>query len=305
MKLYAAGFNAWGQLSFDQPADADMGEPDDIHGFSLILEDARIDVVTSRGDLVAGVIASDAARMSGADCLSCSALNGRVVVYDAKEGIIRQYASAQQPSASGHGQSEEFSFELPGIVQLVAYDVGFAALTSQGKVWVWGDGRFPECLGRGVEDVVAERPGLVAALEDLPSGPITKIAAGGYAFAAVTRGQDMYCWGRYLGRQQHRPVLEELAGEPEPVVVTQGQGDGQQELDVADVGVGEAHMIVLATDGRVYVVGSNANGQLGLGKGVESTAPSSWTKIDGISADGQRVAGVYAGPRSSFIVIDS
>ena len=193
-------------------------------------------------------------------------------------------------------------------MQLVAYDVGFAALTSQGSVWTWGDGRFPECLGRGVEDAVAERPGLAAALEDLPSGPITKIAAGGYVLAAVTHGQDMYCWGRYLGQQQHTPVLEELAGEPEPVVVTQGQGDGQQqelELDVVDVGVGDAHMIVLAADGRVYVVGSNANGQLGLGRGVARTAPSAWVQIDGIPASGQRVVGVYAGPRSSFIVVDS
>ena len=45
MKLYAAGFNAWGQLSFGQPADTDTGEPDDMHVFSLVLEDACIDSV--------------------------------------------------------------------------------------------------------------------------------------------------------------------------------------------------------------------------------------------------------------------
>jgi hypothetical protein len=35
------------------------------------------------------------------------------------------------------------------VIRLVAYEVGFAALDSNGRVWTWGDERFTLCLGRG------------------------------------------------------------------------------------------------------------------------------------------------------------
>ncbi|CAK7198921.1 hypothetical protein SEUCBS139899_001589 [Sporothrix eucalyptigena] len=138
------------------------------------------------------------------------------------------------------------------VVQVVAYDVGFAALSTGGQVWTWGDARFPECLGRDVAVSPADNPGRVTALEDLPTGPIVKLAAGGYVLAALTRGRDLYCWGGYPGR---RPmVLEDLTGEPSPIVVLVTADEGNdKEADIADIGVGDGHMIVLTADGSDIV----------------------------------------------------
>lgn len=194
------------------------------------------------------------------------------------------------------------------MLQVVAYDVGFAALTSDGQVWTWGDPRFPESLGRDVAESPAESPGRVTALDDLPTGPIVKLAAGGYVLAAVSQGRDLYCWGGYSGR---KPVLPEgVTGEPTPVIVEVTTTDGDnEELDVVDIGVGGGHMIVLAADGSLYVIGSNANGQLGLGNEGqnddilrEEVRLSAWTKVNSLPPG--KGTTVYAGQRSSFVVIN-
>ncbi len=151
----------------------------------------------------------------------------------------------------------------------------------------------------------------MTALDDLPTGPIVKIAAGGFLLAALTQGRDLYCWGgHHPGRQQRLPALEGLTGEPAPVIVDLGEADDMVDTDLADVGVGDAHMIVLTADGAVCVTGSNANGQLGLGlddtEADDSDGGSPWVRVTkGLPAEDseQRVTAVYAGPRSSFIVV--
>lgn len=120
---------------------------------------------------------------------------------------------------------------------------------------------------------------------------MTKLAAGGYALAALTAGRDLYCWG-HAGRS---PILREhLSDTPEPLVI--------DDKDIIDVAIGDAHMLVLTADRQVYVVGDNTNGQLGL-PGV--TSASNWTSVDleTVGAAGQNVTGVAAGPKSSFLIV--
>lgn len=83
-----------------------------------------------------------------------------------------------------------------------------------------------------------------------------------------------------------------VSGEVTPVVV--------EEYDVADVGVGEGHVVVLTTTGEVFGIGSNGSGQLGLGEEVE--AVDEWTRIGG-GGEGREVVGVVAGERSTFLVV--
>lgn len=130
---------------------------------------------------------------------------------------------------------------------------------------------------------------MVSDLIDLPTGQIVKIAANGYTLAALTSGNDLYCWG---GHPAQAPIVQGLSGYPTPVVV----GDN----DVADVGVGESHMIALTTDGRVFVIGDNKNGQLGL----DTERAADWTKVNLSIRESQKVRGVTAGPRSSFITVE-
>lgn len=179
---------------------------------------------------------------------------------------------------------------LPTCSQLVAYDIGFAALTTTGRVYTWGDERYGACLGRELcDECPAEKPGLVIALQDLPTGPIAKIAAGGYMLAALTTGNDLYLWGGHPGR---KTVPVDVSDEPTPIVIN--------ELDIADVAVGEAHLIVLTTEGTVFVIGDNGNGQLGLP--IEST--DTWRQVDLNLKEGSRAIAVAAGPRNSFVIIE-
>jgi len=129
----------------------------------------------------------------------------------------------------------------------------------------------------------------VQQLQDLPTGPVARIAGGGYTLAALTAGDDLYCWGGHPGQ----PAVLDISGEPAPVVV--------EEHDISGVAVGSAHVVVLTTGGDVFAVGDNGNGQLGLGREVRTA--TSWTKVDVPLRDGQRVLSVAAGPRSSLLTV--
>lgn len=179
--------------------------------------------------------------------------------------------------------------------QIVAYDTGFAALTEEGHVYTWGDERYSACLGRDLTDsATGTAPGLVSDLVDLPTGPITRVAAGGYILAALTAGKDLYIWG-HAGRAAAAGLSRlEVTDVPTPVVI--------EDHDIVDVAVGEGHMIILTATGEVYAIGSNSNGQLGLGVDVKGV--DSWTRvIVGGLQELKGVVGVAAGPTNSFLIV--
>ena len=128
-------------------------------------------------------------------------------------------------------------------------------------------------------------------LDHLPTGPIVRIAAGGYTLAALTEGGDLYCWG---GRPGQRALIDGLSNMPIPVDVG--------EADVKDVAVGEHHILVLTTEGQVFVRGSNKNGQLGLGQSA-GTWVENWIRVANIPRDkGWEIIRVAAGPKTSFVI---
>lgn len=171
----------------------------------------------------------------------------------------------------------------------MAYETGFAALTHSGDVYTFGDERYSACLGRETSPASpADEPGLVTALHDLPTGPIRKIAVGGYVLAALTTGDDLYIWGGHPGR---KTVPADITDEPSPVDI--------EENDIADVAVGETHIIALTTSGDVFVIGDNGNGQLGLPR----ESGESWCRVLLDLKDDRRVVGVQAGARNSFLLV--
>ncbi|GAW25373.1 putative serine threonine-protein kinase nek9 [Rosellinia necatrix] len=298
MNLYVTGFNAWRQLEF-LSLETSIEEPDDIASFRKVLSDKLIEihyisltctiVVTSAGLQYAGSV-DDSARLvleqRRLSFMTAVAGNGVIAVYDGHDRIT-QHASLPQPGETEAGQIFN---GMHKIIQLVACETSFVALSADGKVWTWGDERYSATLGRDITiSSPAERPSLVEDLEDLPSGKIKKIAAGGYTVFALTDGHDLYAWG---GHPARRPIPETLSGSPSPLDV--------EENDIVDCAVGEAHMIVLTTKGDVYVAGDNTNGQLGLS--LEKTA--NWRKVP-MPPRGEDIIGVKAGQRSSFIVTKS
>lgn len=232
---------------------------------------------------------------------------------------LSQYNSIYSAlSGMSPGRTHEFAGPID---QFVAYDVGFAVLTVAGEVWTWGDDRYPGCLGRVVSaekyvyytyihlgDIKcralltfptvpspASLPGRVTDLEDLPTGKIIKIAAGGYTLGAITSGHDMYCWGGHPGRKEIIEGVSPSLG-PVPVVV-------EDDSDVVDVAVGDSHVIVLTDKVEVFVTGENVNGQLGVGDSL-AQSNGAWIKVS-LHLQNEVPVGVVAGPRSSFITTRS
>ena len=108
--------------------------------------------------------------------------------------------------------------------------------------------------------------------------------------AALTDGNDLYCWG---GRSGQASVLEELSDCPTPIDI-----EGQ---DVLDVAVGDNHIIALTIDRNVFIVGAGRNGQLGMKLGELRK----WREITLPLAEGQQVTGVHAGFKNSFVLVEN
>jgi alpha-tubulin suppressor-like RCC1 family protein len=137
----------------------------------------------------------------------------------------------------------------------------------------------------------AHIPGLVHDLTDLPTGSITKIAANGYMIGALTAGEDLYCWG-VQHRARTKPILDGLQDRPNLVDV-----DGK---DIEDFGIGDSHVIVLTVEDELWVIGDNANGQLG----IEAEEATTWTKVNIELEPDRSVVAVRAGPKCSFLIVE-
>lgn len=272
--------------------------------------------------------------------------NGHVAVYNPSTATITEYSTLQdilldlegtkgfqykehkhdnicagkpEPIPSERKPDRKVSFTgFPDIVQLLAYSIGFAALSSRGEVYTWGDERYAGCLGREVSDECpASHPSPIPLLSNLPTGPIRHLALcpQSYLLACLTEGNDLYVWcdPRRLppslrtlffdsGSDQQANGEDDFNG-PVPVVITDAEGN---EVDgIVDVAVGAEHMIALTDTGEVYVIGENGCGQLGLGEEVKYVmkwmkVPLSWDN----GGDGSKkvVKSVAAGPWASFLI---
>ncbi|TLD21124.1 hypothetical protein PspLS_09028 [Pyricularia sp. CBS 133598] len=305
MKLYTTGFNAWNQLDFNS-LDDQQQQPRDLYKLTHALSDDKITTIepyltytyveTGSGVKTAGAVPEEHTALREQFGRFSLAANNSVIETPVPVDKTRlsQYNSIYSAlSETSLVRTHEFAADID---QFVAYDVGFAVLTATGEVWTWGDDRYPGCLGRVVSaESPASLPGRVIDLDELPTGNIIKIAAGGYTLAAITSGHDLYCWGGHPGRKQIVEGVSPSLG-PVPVVV-------EDDSDVVDFAVGDSHAIVLTNKGEVFVTGENTNGQLGV---VDSPAQSNgtWIKV-GLNLENELPVGVAAGPRTSFITTKS
>lgn len=173
----------------------------------------------------------------------------------------------------------------------------------------------------------ANHPHAVTALDSLPTGKVIKIAAGGTILAALTSGNDLYAWGHPLRTEPFRAVaaareshsvtdacngsdndsardnpnqsssssfFNTLTGDPTPV-------DIDDWKDIADIAMGERHLLALTTEGRLFAIGDNTNGQLGLPAVKHAT--NVWTKVDVEIDKKAAIMGIAAGPRNSFVIV--
>ncbi|KAK2591742.1 hypothetical protein QQS21_010563 [Conoideocrella luteorostrata] len=316
MALFAAGFNAWNQLDFNAaPTDTD---PEDVWVFSKVLQDEGLErpraglcytlVRGSSGYHVAGtgvaaIDEKDVEQMYTA-CRAGNDLTLAVVApvpslisqdddVETPRRFIEKYACFQDY------KSRSKPTKLPcasPVQQVAAYEAGFLVLYQDGTVATLGDPRYQDCLAREVTE--KSPPYELCQVPDLTclGDPVKHVTAGGYILAALTESSSVYVWGRQSGGMGHRTFNSsfDVSGMPNYCEV---YGD----KDVQDIALGESHAIALTANGEVCVIGTNSNGQLGLGKSRDFHA-TAWTKLHLDLPTGHHVTGVAAGPRCSFIL---
>ncbi|KAK7977532.1 RCC1/BLIP-II [Apiospora saccharicola] len=297
MELYATGNNAWSQLTFEKTED-NLEEPIDLNSFQLVLKDPVLErpyaslactlVNTSNGVRTAGFpedwMHSQSLKDQILASLAAIAGNGAIAVYDGE--AVKQYQSGLHFQ---QGKTQSVFTSLRDVSQLVAYETGFAALSTTGQVWTWGDGRYEACISREVSDTSpADEPATVPELEDLPTGKVKKLAAAGYLLMALTEGSDLYVWGGHPGLPG---FLDDISASPSPVVI--------EDHDIADCAIGQSHAVVLTMSGGVYTAGTNANGQLGIA--TETDSP--WVRVPFSPGPGGAITSVACGLRNSFVIV--
>ncbi|KAK4195330.1 regulator of chromosome condensation 1/beta-lactamase-inhibitor protein II [Triangularia verruculosa] len=318
MSLYATGLNAWNQLDFTTPQKDQ--EPDDIFTFTCVLKDKHIDyirpfpsytlVYTTTNPLTpthtSGFIPKTHQNLSSSNPhhyhYFAEASNDITVIPNHPTNPT----PLQHPSLSHilnpPPSNPPITYPSLKISQLSAFATGFIALSPppEPQVYTWGDSRFTPCLARlPSPSHPAEFPSPITDLSSLPTGPIVKIAScsSGYLLAALTKGNDLYLWGHAGRCSEWYPDIPDT---PEPAVI--GDEGGK---DVKDVAVGQAHIIVLTTDGEVWGKGDNRSGQLGLGREVEMA--KEWTRLNidfGDDNGKRKMKGVWAGEMNSFLIVE-
>lgn len=130
-------------------------------------------------------------------------------------------------------------------------------------------------------------------VEDLKSllDKITRISSGGSLTAALTSNHDIYIWGG--GKVPGHPI-QLWSSTPSPLDLNY-----QEFLDVA---VGNNHVILLTTEHKVFVIGGNGSGQLGL---EDKDDQQDWTEITLPLNEDQHVTRVYAGYNYSFVLVEN
>jgi len=134
--------------------------------------------------------------------------------------------------------------EVPGVSDIIGLAAGgehSLALTSDGRVISWGDGRKGQ-LGLTGNKETNTRPRVIETLSTLH---IVAVSCGLHFSAALSDQGEIYLWG-----EEQNDVPTKL----------------QTNIKATTIACANGHCILLTENGDVYVWGKNADGELGLGK---------------------------------------
>ena len=109
-------------------------------------------------------------------------------------------------------------------------------------------------------------------VEGLEDEVIVKIAAGHSFSLALNKQGQLFCWGAVDGQTENelfypKPTQVKMSADIQPIV---------------QIACGYYHFMFLSNDGKVYVVGSNNFGQLGLGTKMTVMQPVYLKSLQGI-----------------------
>jgi Regulator of chromosome condensation (RCC1) repeat/Putative Ig domain len=189
----------------------------------------------------------------------------------------------QLASTAGNGSEAANATPLPAslpgaeapVVQLAAGDGSSFALTSDGRLYSFGENLYGElgrALGSGSE---AANP--TPARVNLPGAGagerIVEVAAGGAHSLALTSTGQLYAFGRnFYGQLGSTTGNGSDSANPTPAPLVLAGASGP----VGEIAAGEDHSLAVTSTGQLYAFGSNRFGQLGnpTGSGTELANPT-------------------------------
>ena len=147
-------------------------------------------------------------------------------------------------------------------------------LLDDGTLYSCGSNDF-EQLGH---DKSRKKPEQIVALE---TQFIMQIAAGHSFSLALNNQGQLFCWGAVSG------VRDDEYFHAKPAIIK-----NPNDASIVQIASGYYHFLMLTEDGKVYVMGLNNHGQLGLGNLVSSALPVYLISLQGIPV-GQIACGAY------------
>ena len=178
-------------------------------------------------------------------------------------------------------------------VQVVWLSAGYehmAACDLFGKVYSWGYGA-SGCLGHG-DKANLNSPKLIQALAQVK---VSYVQCGGYHNAALTEEGEVFVWGRADVNQLALDLAQVSKDEVgfvalQPVLLQELKNFS---VKVKDVACGEAHTLMLDSDGNLMAFGWSDDGQLGNGDG--ESLGKSLKNIESVAGVKGKVVKVAAG----------
>ena len=206
--------------------------------------------------------------------------------------------------ALGDGKNASSSVPVPvdrsgalagkSVVAIEAGDSHSLALTSDGKVFAWGDNTWGQ-LGTGnTSDGVVPMP--VVASGDLAGKFVVAIAAGNSHSLALTADGKLYAWGYNTYGQLGDGTT---TNQSVPVAVATGGVLAGKSLSA--IAASDSSSFAITSDGQVAAWGYNSSGQLGNGSTTNSLVPVTVTSSGALA--GRTVKSLAAGSSHGLLLL--
>lgn len=158
------------------------------------------------------------------------------------------------------------------VIEISCSDKHTLALTQDFLVYGWGTNECGQLgLGKTFEKTIS--PELIPFFKSFLSSSVCQIAVGHHHSAAVLSNGDLYTWGLGADGRLGYFVFKQYQVLPFKVPLLEG--------NIVQVSLGAHHSAAVSKDNKLWVFGSNKNGQIGLPKDFQSTDPSLTREGDG------------------------
>ena len=182
------------------------------------------------------------------------------------------------------------STTLNDVVQVTSGLKHTCALTSDGRVWCWGYGRYGQ-LGNNSENG-ALRPIPVIGIDNSARlNGVVQISVGASHNCALGSNGQVSCWGENSKHQQGNNASSRQSGYPRIVKISQ---NGLPLEGIVQVACGSLHTCALTSEGKVWCWGGNNQGKLGNGVSGNSQSKETYPVAvrDSSGAVGSTLSGV-------------